>query len=303
MKILLTGSKGFIGQELLQRSNSLGEIFELTSDLRDHKSVRQEVLAVNPHIIIHLAARTEVEASFYEQITFSEINYVGSVNLIECAKECSNLKLLLVASTMETYGWQPVSTEVRTFQRLVDPKSYAFDESTPLNPNAPYAVAKVGVEKYLEYANRCYGLKYISLRQTNTYGRTKSNFFVTESIISQMVNSNNISLGYKLPYRNFIYIDDLLELYEIVIKEYKNIPSGHYCIGPNNPIQIQDYAKLIAKKIKWNGAVNWETRPERVGEIYYLSSKNDLISNYTGWYPKTTLEEGLERTIKVWKNM
>ena len=197
MKILLTGSKGFIGQELLQRSDSLGEIFELTSDLRDHESIRQEVLTINPHIIIHLAARTEVEASFYEQITFSEINYVGSVNLIECAKECSNLKLLLVASTMETYGWQSVSTEVRTSQKLIDPKSYAFDESTPLNPNAPYAVAKVGVEKYLEYANRCYDLKYISLRQTNTYGRTKSNFFVTESIISQMVNSNNISLGYR----------------------------------------------------------------------------------------------------------
>ena len=194
MKILLTGSKGFIGQELLNRPKPLGEIFELQSDLRDHKSVRNEVLAVNPSIIIHLAARTEVESSFYEQITFSEINYVGSVNLIECAKECSDLTLMLVASTMETYGWQPVSDQVKLHGKLENPKEYVFNEKTPLNPNAPYSVAKVGVEKYLEYANRCYGLPYISLRQTNTYGRTKSNFFVTESIISQMVRSNVVNL-------------------------------------------------------------------------------------------------------------
>ena len=80
----MTGSSGFIGQALTERLKHY-DIHHMRSDLRDHKAVADEVLAVNPDQIVHLAARTEVEQSFYEQITFSEINYVGTVNLIEAA--------------------------------------------------------------------------------------------------------------------------------------------------------------------------------------------------------------------------
>ena len=113
-KILLTGSSGFIGKYLTKELDSKYNIYHLKSDLRDYDKVRKEVLSFDPNIIIHLAARTEVESSFYEQITFSEINYVGSVNLIESAKDCTDLQLFLAASTMETYGWQPISDIVES---------------------------------------------------------------------------------------------------------------------------------------------------------------------------------------------
>ena len=60
-------------------------------------------------------------------------------------------------------------------------------KATPPNPNAPYAVAKYGCEKYLEYAHRSYGLPFTAIRQTNAYGRKDNNFFVTEQIIYQML--------------------------------------------------------------------------------------------------------------------
>ena len=53
-----------------------------------------QVHTFDPEVIVHLAARTEVQDSFYEQITFSEINYVGTVNLIEVASGLSILKTL-----------------------------------------------------------------------------------------------------------------------------------------------------------------------------------------------------------------
>jgi nucleoside-diphosphate-sugar epimerase len=107
MKILLTGGSGFIGKYLTPKL-SQHEVYHLKSDLRDYDKVKEEVLAFQPNVVIHLAARTEVESSFYEQITFSEVNYVGSVNLIESCKEIQDFQLFLFASTMETYGWQPV---------------------------------------------------------------------------------------------------------------------------------------------------------------------------------------------------
>lgn len=111
MKILMTGSSGFIGSHLKERLQN-HQLHHLVSDLTDHKSVTDEVLAVKPDIIVHLAARTEVEQSFYEQIAFSEINYVGTVNLIEVATKVKNLKNFVFASTMEVYGWQPISDDV-----------------------------------------------------------------------------------------------------------------------------------------------------------------------------------------------
>ena len=301
MKIFITGADGFIGSHMTKRLESEHEIFTLEHDLRDHVAVKNQLKRVDPDLIIHLAARTEVEQSFYEQITFSEINYVGTVNLIESCRELTNLKNFVFASTMEVYGWQPISDLIRDGK---EEGIIAFNEATPPNPNAPYAVAKYGCEKYLEYAHRSYGLPFTAIRQTNAYGRKDNDFFVTEQIITQMLkNPKEINLGYGEPYRNFIYIDDLLDAWETVITNPEKCAGEIFCIGPDNAIKIKDYVKLIADKLDWEGHVNWNTKPKRPGEIYLLNSTNHKITTRLGWFPKVELSEGLDKTISVWKNI
>ena len=301
MKVLLTGGSGFIGKYLTPQLQK-HEVYHLKSDLRDYDKVQEEVAAFAPNVVVHLAARTEVEASFYEQITFSEINYVGSVNLIEACKDLPDFKLFLFASTMETYGWQPVSDLVRDNTYINPPEAFAFDENTPQNPNAPYAVAKVAVERYLEYAKRAYGLPWCAMRTTNCYGRWDNTFFVTESIISQMATSIQVNLGYAEPYRNFIHIDDLIYLYKRLVDNPRAAQAlGCFTIGPNNPIKMRDYADKIARMMDWEGKISWDTRPHRPGEIYYLSSTSDKVNLILDWKPRICLDEGLEKTIKLWK--
>jgi GDP-4-dehydro-6-deoxy-D-mannose reductase len=303
MRILLTGSSGFIGQHLTPFLEIDHELFHLKSDLLDFDSVRQEVEMVRPDIIVHLAARTEVENSFYEQITFSQINYVGTVNLIEAASNIKNLKNFVFASTMEVYGWQPISDEVKT--NKIPKKFIAFDENTTPNPNAPYAVAKYACEKYLEYAFRSLGVPFTAIRQTNAYGRKDNDFFVTEQIITQMIkNPEKIYLGYAEPYRNFIFIDDLLAVWLEIINNPNKVNNGYIVtIGPDSPIKIKDYVTKIAKKIDWQGEIIWDSKPIRPGEIYWLNSNHRLVTDLTGWKPKTSLDEGLDSTINVWKNI
>lgn len=301
MKIFITGADGFIGQHMVERLKGKHELEFLKHDLRDHEKVGFQIRQFDPEIIVHLAARTEVQDSFYEQITFSEINYVGTVNLIEIAKDLPNLKNFVFASTMEVYGWQPISDLIKEGK---EESIIAFTESTPPNPNAPYAVAKYGCEKYLEYAHRSYGLPFTAIRQTNAYGRKDNNFFVTEQIIYQMLtNDKEINLGYGEPYRNFIYIDDLLDAWEVVINNPDKCAGEIFCLGPDNAIKIKDYVQLIAYKIGWKGHVNWNTKPKRPGEIYLLNSTNYKITGRLGWTPKVGLSEGLDRTIAVWKDI
>jgi nucleoside-diphosphate-sugar epimerase len=299
MKLLITGHSGFIGQHLAKKFAEGNELYFLENDLLDYDAVRNEVISANPDIIIHLAARTEVEKSFYEQITFSEVNYVGTVNLIEAAREASNLKNFVFASTVEVYGWQPISDLIKDGTETEIP---CFDEETVANPNAPYAVAKYACEKYLEYAHRSYGFPYTIIRQTNAYGRKDNDFFVTEQIIMQMLkNPDEINLGYDKPFRSFIYIDDLMDAWETVIRNPDKCVGQLFCLGPNDPIRISDYVDLIAKKIGWSGKVNWDTKPARPGEIYLLNTSNEKITRMTGWEPKVSLSDGLDRTIEFWK--
>ena len=299
MKIFITGHNGFIGTHLVERLSPNHQLEFLEHDLRDHNAVRDQLLGFSPDVIVHLAARTEVQDSFYEQITFSEINYVGTVNLIEVAATLPNLKNFVFASTMEVYGWQPISDLIKKGK---EHGIIAFDESTPPNPNAPYAVAKYACEKYLEYAHRSYGLPFTAIRQTNAYGRKDNDFFVTEQIITQMLkNPDEINLGYGEPYRNFIYIDDLLDAWETVINNPDKCCGEIFCIGPDNAIKIKDYVSLIASKLGWTGKVNWHTKPDRPGEIFLLNSTNHKITSRLGWEPAVGLSEGLDKTIAYWK--
>lgn len=301
MKVLITGSSGFIGQALLPKLREKYEIYELVSDLTNHSDVETEVNSIKPDIIVHLAARTEVEKSFYEQISFSEINYIGTVNLIESAKTVKNLKNFVFASTMEVYGWQPISDEIQYSSTYTE--RVTFDENTTPNPNAPYAVAKYGCEKYLEYAHRSLGLPFTAIRQTNAYGRTDNNFFVTEAIISRMLQSpNEIDMGYAKPWRNFIYVEDLIDAWMAVIDNWNIVNTGKiFTIGPDNAINIQNYVEKIAKKLNWQGKINWNKQPNRDGEIYWLNSNHNLITQLLGWEPKISLDKGLDKTIEVWK--
>ena len=303
MKILLTGSSGFIGQAITKRLEKIYDVHHLSSDLTHHNAVKNEVVKADPDIIVHLAARTEVEKSFYEQITFSEINYVGTVNLIETALQLPKLKNFIFASTMEVFGWQPISDEIKN--NLIPQKLIAFDEHTPVHPSAPYAVAKRGCELYLEYAHRSLGLPFTAIRQTNAYGRHDNDFFVTEQIINQMLyNPNEIRLGYGEPYRNFIYIEDLLDAWMAIIENPNKVNNGRILtVGPDNAIKIKDYVKKIADKMGWNGKVLWNTKPERPGEIYLLNSNHNLITELLGWKPKVSLDEGLQETINIWEYM
>jgi nucleoside-diphosphate-sugar epimerase len=202
---------------------------------------------------------------------------------------------------MEVYGWQPVSDQIQ--QGNIPNTIPVFDETTTPNPNAPYAVAKFGCEKYLEYASRAYGLEYIIIRQTNSYGRKDNDFFVTEQIISQMLsNTEECNLGYGEPFRNFIYIDDLIDAWIAVIHNKDKCVNNIFTIGPNYPVQIEEHATNIAKLLGWQGKINWNTKPKRHGEIYLLNSGNEKLTAMIGWKPKIDYWTGLKQTVDFWKH-
>jgi hypothetical protein len=56
-----------------------------------------------------------------------------------------------------------------------------------------------------------------------------------------------------------------------------------FTIGPDQPIKIKEYVKIISNLLSWNGTIRWDTKPHRPGEIYWLNSNHNLITSLTGW--------------------
>lgn len=307
MRILITGVSGFIGQHLVREFTD-HELFGLyerpdsraknpqipphrqhVCDLRDAAQVEYVVDRVQPDIVLHLAARSEVANSFENYREVSDINYLGTVTLAEACRKSTDLTLFVMASTMETYGHQ-------------DPANGPFTEQTPQYPMAPYAVAKLACEKYLAYMRYAYQFPSLTLRQTNSYGRTDNDFFVVERIVTQMLRGDVCNLGDPDPARNFLFIDDLVALYRAIVDSPQKVAGETLVTGPDNALTIRELADKVRAMLGWRGQVNWHTIPRRVGEINYLNSVPSKAGQLLGWAPKVGLDEGLAHTIEIWRD-
>lgn len=193
-KILLTGTTGFIGKELISALlkngyevhaleryvtgrysiDGNGEVTRHYASLTDYPAVSNIVREVQPDCCINLAAISAVSFSYEHYVEAGETNYIGTTNLAEsCKRHVPGFRQFIMAGTSEEYGMALNSTEGR------------LNEQSPLLPNSPYAVAKVAADMYLRYMGMAYGFPFTILRPFNTYGRTdNTHFFCGENDIA-----------------------------------------------------------------------------------------------------------------------
>lgn len=336
-RVFITGISGFIASELAEKlliggyevaglvrqstrenqaiKNLRGKVTFYQGDLRDYWALKKALDDFQPEYICHLGAITPVSYSFEHPYEVTEVNYIGTINLVEAAKKSVPLlKKFIFAGSMEEYGFQPEhyqikewwKTDCSAIQEKIDTKGRfkAFTEERELKPACPYAVAKVASEKYLQYSHFAYGFPAVIFRQTNCYGRKENDYFVIEAIITKMLkNIREVNLGRKEPVRNFIHIDDLIHAYVDVLESEKGRILGEvFNLGPANGLTIYELAKKIAEKIGWKGSINWNTIELRPGEIFYLNSLNEKLTHLIGWKPLIDLDTGLDRTIEFWRD-
>lgn len=310
MKVLITGISGFIGsylaEHLLTEGHEVAGLMRQTNrmnfpavarlrgraelhygSLTDLSAVTQALREFRPDAICHLGAITPVAYSFDHPHEVTETNYLGTINLAEAAlKHCPNLKRFIFASSMETYGFQN--------------KREAFIETDESRPACPYAVAKVAGEKYLQYLHYAHQFPAVAFRQTNAYGRKENDYFVVEAIITQMLKGKEVNLGDPRPIRNFIFIDDLVALYSAMLMTDADVSGQVFNTGPDNGISIDSLADLCKTMTGWRGKINWNTRPRRPGEIFYLNSSNQKVTQALGWKPRVDMISGIARTSEIW---
>jgi len=309
--VLITGGMGFIGShlaEFLTKKNFNVTVFDrynsnnnwgnlenskykkhikvIMGDIRDYDSTLKSLKNVDT--IFHLAALIGIPYSYVSPLAYIKTNIEGTYNVLEAAKE-KNINQTIITSTSETYG-SAITTPM--------------DENHPIKAQSPYAASKIAADQIAMSYYKSFGQNVKIIRPFNAYGPRQSNRAVIPTIISQLLNkSKSIKLGNINPTRDYTYVVDLCEAYLKVSKTKKLV--GHVVnIGTNKEISIKDLSSLIMKKLNVYKKINISLERKRVktSEVDRLLCNNKKIIKETGWVPKTTIEDGLNKTITWLKN-
>jgi len=308
-RILITGCTGFIGRFLSKKLVERGyEVYGLTrrdkffskelpihyvyGDLKDEKSLEKALLKARPDIILHLAALTPVRFSFNKPREYAEVNYIGTVNLVQAVvRKKVKLKQFVHASTSEVYK----------------SKDGLISEGDPLFGGTPYGISKAAADFYIQSAGLAFDLPYTILRPANTFGRPfnlpeEAKGYLIEKCIIQMLTQKKAYFdGHPHPKRCFLYVEDHTNAYLSILEKEKAIQEV-FNVSPNNPTSVGEVVSLIGKLTGFQGEIVWGVKPRPYDPPSICPSGNKIMRKI-GWKAKYTLEEGLKKTIAYWRGI
>ncbi len=304
-KILVTGGAGFIGSHVVDLFLAKGYEVVVLDDLSTGKRSNLNpgatfyqldicspevwnVFAVErPDYVSHHAAQAEVRRSVSEPLFDASVNILGSINLLECAREFEVKHFVYISSGGAAYG---------------EPERLPCDESHPVNPICPYGASKHTIEHYLYMYHANFGLNYTVLRYPNVFGprqNPEGEAGVVAIFIGKMLAGEPaIVNGDGEQTRDFVYVGDCAYAnYLAVIVDHQ---SGIYNLGWGRPTSINEIFFALARATNYLHPI--QHGPAKVGETRHIYLDATKAERELSWTPTLSLEMGLEKTVSYLKD-
>ena len=297
-KILITGATGMVGKAFVSHLENIGYTNILTVgskvlDLRNSVETFGWFKINRPEFVFHLAAKVGgIKANMSDPSGFLNDNLLINLNVLNAAKKNGVKKLLFLGSSCiyPRLCPQPMKEEY-----LLDGK---------LEPtNEGYALSKVVGLKLCEYYYRQYNCDFISIMPPNLFGIGDDFSTDNSHVISAMIrkfhkaklnNEKYVEVwGTGNAKREFLYIDDLVDVMVFVMNNYSS--AKFINTGSGKDISISELALLIKKIVGFEGQIIFDnTKSDGMPRKLLDSSK--IID--LGWEPKITLEKGINKVYK-----
>ena len=302
MKILITGSTGMVGRNIIENPNlSSCNILAPSSnqlDLTDWSSLKKYIQQNNPEIIIHCAGLVGgIQANIENPVNFLKKNTLMGINIISAAKEANIPNLINLASSC---------MYPRFAQNPLKESSLLSGELEPTNEG--YALSKLISTRLCEYVCRERpDLNYKTIIPCNLYGRfdhfDPSRSHLIPAIIRKLddaINNNDSSVeiwGDGLARREFMYASDLSDFIFKIIPILPTLPSN-VNVGFGKDYSIKEYYETAAKIIGYKGKFIFN-KSKPVGMKQKLVDIS--IQNTLKWKASTSLEVGIKKTYEFYK--
>ncbi len=309
MKVLITGGAGFIGSHLVDRllqEDNLVTVVDGESKkvivVDDFSEGKYSNLPKDPRltvydanilgkighlfkgvdIVFHMAALTRPQWSILYPAETDKVNVLGTLKVLEHCRD-NKVKRVVFMSSSSMYGEQ---------------ETYPTREDATPYPMCPYALSKQLGEEYCKLFERIYGLEFNAIRPFNVYGSRMNPKGVYSSAVAKFIEVIHKGLplyitGDGTQARDFVYVDDVVD--QMLLMATSKVHGEAFNCGSGTNNSINDLMKTIAKLM--GAEINPIHTPavlEPTQTLADISKAEKLL----GWKPKTSLEEGLQKTIE-----
>ena len=319
-KILITGGAGFIGSHVvrllvnqyphyhiynldqLTYAGNLENLRDLEKasnytfikgDITETTAMNHLFQEVRPDAVIHLAAESHVDRSIKDPMAFIRTNVVGTVNLLNAAKEIwkdhMDEHLFYHISTDEVYG-------------SLDDGGF-FLETTPYDPQSPYSASKASSDHFVRAYRNTYQMPTVISNCSNNYGP----YQFPEKLIPLCIN--NIKQNKPLPIygkgdnvRDWLFVEDHARAIDVIFHQGK--VGETYNIGGFNEWQNIDIVRLLCrlmdKKLDRDAGTSEQLITfvtDRAGHDHRYAIDATKIQQELGWEPSLQFEEGIDKTV------
>ena len=317
MKILVTGGAGFIASHVVETYRNCGHEVVVVDNLHSGRELRvpvgvrfhvvdvgaPEMAAVmaleRPDVVNHHAAQTSVTVSARDPWLDARINCGGLLNVLRCCVLQQVGRFIFSSSGGAIYG---------------DVEQLPVSEDVAPRPRSPYGIHKLAGELYLEFYGREHGLRYTVLRYGNVYGPRQDphgEAGVVAIFADRLLRGERPTL-YVYPdqpegmIRDYVYVEDVAEAN---LRALETTAEGTYNIAGGQPVRTRELLDVMGVLCRANvpesdmgcGAGEVTVAPTlekaRPGDVRASWLDITRAQAVLGWRPRTSLADGLARTV------
>jgi GDP-4-dehydro-6-deoxy-D-mannose reductase len=294
MRVLVTGSKGFVAHWLIAHLEDQGdEVIGLDTevDITEPAGLREVVTTAEPDAVCHLAAQASVGASFGNSEATYRVNAVGTANVLDAALACRARPRVLLISSSEVYG-------------RAGPQDLPLREDHPFAPVSPYAASKaaaemIGIQTWLGS-----GLEVVRVRPFNHTGPGQRPDFVVPALAAQVAQAvssgaDRLSTGNLEARRDLSDVRDVVRAYRLLLESGR--PGEVYNVCRGEAVSIREVAERLLTLAGVDLPIVVDPARVRPVEIPELRGDPTRIRAAVGWKPEYGLDQTLADVLEYWQ--
>lgn len=294
-RLLITGDHGFVGTHALRMIPGSFGLSQAAPkiDIRDKAALLACLHENPPGSVLHLAALSFVPDSFKAPEATFEVNFLGTLRLLEALAETGFKGRFLFVSTGDAYG-------------RVSAEHLPIRETLPLRPRNPYAVSKAAAEALCFQWSQTGPFEVMVARPFNHIGAGQAPSFAISDFARQIAE---IGAGKRPPVlrggnidvtRDFTDVGDVLRAYELLLARGHNGEIYNVCSGVERSVR-----SLVERLLDISGVkaeiMNDPTRL-RPADQPRVCGSHEKLSQHTGWQPEVSIDETLLNLYRYWEN-
>ncbi|MBE6844776.1 MAG: CDP-glucose 4,6-dehydratase [Ruminococcus sp.] len=283
--------------KLFELCGAESEINSVIGDIRDYQKLWETFSKAQPEIVFHLAAQPIVRESYERPVYTYETNVMGTVNILECIRNCSSVVSFLNVTTDKVY-------ENKEWE-------WGYRENEPLNGFDPYSNSKSCSELVTaSYKNSFFADERVKISTARAGNVIGGGDFSRDRIVPDCIRAalKGEKIGVRNPYsvRPYQYVLEPLFVYlMIAAQQYSDISkAGNYNVGPDECDCITTGVLTDIFCEKWGNGQQWENHcVEGPHEANLLKLDCSRLKKVFGWKPVWNIETSIEKTVEFTKAM